>query len=158
MLAAYAINRFNEGMWFDGCVFLVIAALFVFICWCLMSFVRQYAEQEMLNIRSVRPMDNEILAFLIAYLLPIISKDVCDLYTNPLCAVFVFVIILLCVYNSNAFHFNPLLGMVGFHFYEVKSDTGIPYMFITRKCIRNEDFATVAKEIGTYIYLDASQP
>ena len=112
-----------------------------------------------LTIKTVRPADGEMLALLVATMLPLLSKDTFDIYSNPLGGGLVFLIFLICIYNSTAtsFHFNPLLGMIGFHFYEITTHSGIPYTLITRKCIRSTDIETVVKEMSPYVYLDVKR-
>ena len=155
---AYALNRFIEGQIVLGIGFIVVALLLMLLCWALLTFAAKNQQTEPFHVKEVELADKEILAFLIAYLLPIISRESFDILANPLSGIFVLFILLLCIYNSNAFHFNPLLAMVGYHFYEVKTESGIPYMLITRNTIRNKNYSTLVKELSTYVYLDTGKP
>ena len=155
---AYAINQFIDGQIASGIGFIILGLSLMFICWAMLIFAARNQQTEPLYVVEVGLSDKEILAFLIAYLLPVLSRDSFDVLANPLSGFFVLFILLLCVYNSNAFHFNPLLAMAGYHFYEVKTESGIPYMLITRNTIRDKNYATLVKELSTYVYLDTGKP
>lgn len=155
---AYAINQFRDGQVMWGASFIVLGLSLTLICWAVLAFAARNQQTEPLHVVEVELADKEILAFLIAYLLPVLSRESFDILANPLSGFFVLFILLLCVYNSNAFHFNPLLAMVGYHFYEVKTESGIPYMLITRHIIRDKNYATLVKELSTYVYLDTGKP
>jgi hypothetical protein len=99
-----------------------------------------------------------MLSFLLAYFLPLISPNTFNLFTNPSVIIVTFVIIFLCVYNSNAFHFNPILSMFGFHFYEVTNDENIPYMLITKREITQSNSSFLVKRISNYIFFDLPNP
>lgn len=49
--------------------------------------------------------------------------------------IFVGMLIFIVIFNSHTYHFNPLLGIIGYHFYEVKTSGGITYVLMTRKQI-----------------------
>jgi len=69
-------------------------------------------------------------------------------------ALFVFGVIFLAVYHSNSFHFNPLLGCVGFHFYEVKCDDGMTYLLVTSDTIKKQKVNSVVVQLADYIFLE----
>ena len=155
VLGAYVVNDLSQGKQFlTALCWLIPALLLVAICWLLMVFASRRLGREELAVTSVRSTDKEVLAYLVAYLLPIISKETLDFRTHLATASFVFLILFIAVYHGNAFHFNPLLGLVGYHFYEIQSGEGMTYMLITRKTIRQQRMTRQVVELGCYVYLD----
>ena len=154
---AYAINQFIDGQNLVGVGLIVAGISLMILCWALLIFAARNQQTEPLHVQEVELADKEILPFLIVYLLPVISRDFFDFLANPLPCFFVLFTLLFCIYNSNSFHFNPLLAMAGYHFYEVKTESGIPYTLITRKTIRNKNYTTSVKELSTYVYLDTGK-
>ncbi|WP_146205061.1 hypothetical protein [Kangiella spongicola] len=77
--------------------------------WC-GSASRHGLERLPVKIKSVKTVDKEIVGFLLVYLLPLINQSQNTISLPVL--VFVAVIFFFIVYNSHAYHFNPLLGGV----------------------------------------------
>jgi hypothetical protein len=70
--------------------------------------------------------------------------------------VFVAVIFFFIVYNSHAYHFNPLLGFFGYHFFEVTIEGDITYVLITRQNITDCKNVSQVVQLTEYMILDAN--
>ena len=70
--------------------------------------------------------------------------------------VFVAVIFFFIVYNSHAYHFNPLLGCFGYHFFEVTIEGDITYVLITRQNITDCKNVSQVVQLPEYMILDAN--
>lgn len=134
-----------------------IAAILPILCWLLLVFAKKHLEQKELRITKFKTTDKEVLAFLIAYLLPLITKDTFDLEKNLWVTVFVFVILFFTIYHSNAFHFNPVLALIGYHFYEVESDTGMTYMMISKRAYIKQEQTVRYVKFSDYIFLEMQE-
>lgn len=114
VLAAFAMKDIANGKsWTDVTPLLVIGLLLPVICLLLLSFARKKLERHELNVTKVSSTDKEVLAYLVAYLLPLLAKDSIDYRDSPGVSAFVFGMIFLAILHSNSFHFNPLLGFFG---------------------------------------------
>lgn len=153
ILGAFAVNSFahdemKTGLWYSG-----IGVLLVLICWLVILACKQTLPEEPLTTKKVKASDKEVLAFLLVYLMPLFTKDL--IFTgNWLTPIYILAIIAFCVYHSNAFTFNPLLSMAGYHFYEIENENGMTYLLISKKTIHRHDNALRVKRIADYIYLD----
>jgi hypothetical protein len=153
VLGAFGMVSYSEGkpawatvQWF------VYAGLLLALCWLVLRFARTNGEKEMLLITSLRSADKEVLTFLLVYLLPLVARDalpVAKIETT----IYVFVIIAWAMYHSNAFYFNPLLGLLGYHFYEVASADGMSHMLITGRTIRKPSGNLEVVQLFDYTYL-----
>lgn len=158
VLAAFAVKDLTAGRSMkEVAPWLVVTALLPVICWLLLLFSRKHLEQQELRIVKIKSTDKEVLAYLIAYLLPLLTKDTVDVWKQFPVAMFVFGMIFLAVYHSNAFHFNPLLGCVGYHFYEVECDDGMTYLFITGNTIKKQDVTSDVVQMADYIFLEVTR-
>lgn len=159
VLGAYGMIALSENktgwqlwQWF------VYAGLLVVICHLILTFSRTQLERHQIQVRAVRSTDDEVLAFLLAYLLPLIAHQTIELSGKHWTTVYVFVLIFITVYQSNAYHFNPLLGILfRYHFYEIESTNGISSLLITRKTIRQPDQITDVVHVSDYMFLDISE-
>lgn len=154
-LGAFALIQWQKGDWSDSIIFLVVGALLVFICCMLILYVKQHGERERLSIKTVETMDKDSLAYLIAYLFPLFTGKFPSLSEHDywLPTIYVLAIIALTVYHSNAFHFNPVLAVFGYHFYQVTTTTDMKYMLITREVIRQQHSEIEVVELSNYVFL-----
>lgn len=133
LLGAVAVNQYAHGeptgRW--G-AWLVVALLLIFMCWALLHYASKNAQRHEFRIKEFERDDKEVLAFLVTYLLPFLSTDKMGFAGDWLTGAYVLGIIFLVVAHAGAFHFNPVMGLLGYHFYAVKDDGGASHLLITR--------------------------
>jgi len=158
VIAAFAIKGLSDGKTAsEASLLIVIACVLPILCWLLIVFARKHLEQHELTITKVKSTDKEVLAYLVAYLLPLLAKDTIDYRDSPGVTAFVFGIIFLAVLHSNAFHFNPILGLFGYHFYEVEADDGMTYLLITSNTIKKQKMSSHVVQLADYIFLEVER-
>lgn len=109
----------------------VVAAIFVPMCHALLAYIRRHGSSEETTIEEVSGKDTDILSFLVAYMLPVALAE--KIQVNPL-ALFTFLGLMgLVLFRADIYHVNPLMGILGYHFYEVKSQSGATYLVVTRR-------------------------
>lgn len=142
--------------WLVGSGYLLAALVLSGLCYGLvwLSATRHGLERLPVKIKSVKTVDKEIVGFLLVYLLPLINQSQSTISVPVL--VFVAVIFFLIVYNSHAYHFNPLLGFFGYHFFEVTIEGDITYVLITRQNITDCKAVTQVVQLTEYMILDAN--
>jgi hypothetical protein len=64
-------------------------------------------------------------------------------------------IIFLVIAHAGAFHFNPVMGLLGYHFYAVKNGDGVSHLLISKDELRRtgKDVQTVRLAHGIYLHL-----
>lgn len=160
VLLAYAVNAFVEGKepreylpWAGAAVGLVC------LCLLILRFAKTRLERQRIKVKAVKSSDKEVLAFLLAYLLPLVPAKTIGISGHYLTLAFVFAVFFLAIYYSNAFDFNPLLGLCGYHFYEVQSEDGMAYLLITRKHLLKPEQVAEVVQLFPYTFLNVgSQP
>jgi hypothetical protein len=133
-------------------ILLLIVAALVLICISLLKYAYKNIERERIKITAISTADGEVIGFVIAYLLPILSL------TNPsidirvlLFSAFVFMVV---IWTTNSYHINPLLNIVGYHFYEVSSDDNVTYLLLTKKELRKTKSVQLVIHLTEYMILD----
>ncbi len=163
LLAATSIAPILLTLWFldfskhwnphEGLHYIAIAASLSLVCFFIITLAKTQLEKFPVTIASVRTADKEIVGFIVVYLLPLINNTAVDI--NPAVLLFVCVLFFAIVLTSHSYHFNPLLGIMGYHFYEVDTVGGISYVLVTRKNIRKcKDISTVV-QLSEYMILEA---
>ena len=66
---------------------------------------------------------------------------------------YVLAMILLVFTNARAYHFNPVMGLLGYHFYSIKSGEGASVLLISRSELRRTDEQVKTVRLTNGIYL-----
>jgi len=142
--------------WQAGSGYLLAALILSGLCFALvwLSASRHGLEPLPVKIKAVKTVDKEIVGFLLVYLLPLINQSQSTISVPVL--VFIAVIFFFIVYNSHAYHFNPLLGFFGYHFYEVTIEGDITYVLITHQNITDCKNVSQVVQLTEYMILDAN--
>lgn len=140
--------------WRQGWPYLLAAFVLSCLCFGLVWLSARELESLPVKIKAVKTVDKEIVGFLLVYLLPLINQSQHTVSVPVL--VFIAVIFFFIVYNSHAYHFNPVLGVFGYHFYEVTIEGDITYVLITRQNITNCKNVSMVVQLTEYMILDAN--
>lgn len=146
LLGAVAINQYAQGneyaVWLP---WLMSAILLAFICWGMLSYASKNSQKADFFIKEFESNDKEIIAFLLTYLLPFLTSKKLDFSGEWLTGSYIICIIFFTIAHADAFHFNPVMGLFGYHFYKVKDGDGMSYLLITQEHIRrnNQTIKTV---------------
>jgi len=141
--------------WKAGSAYLIAALVLSGLCFGLiwLSSSSYGLERLPVKIKAVKTVDKEIVGFLLVYLLPLINQGKSNISLPVL--VFIAVLFFFIVYNSHAYHFNPLLGFFGYHFYEVTIEGDITYVLITRQNITDCKNVAQVVQLTEYMIMDA---
>ncbi len=154
VLGAVAVNQFAHhepvmrwGAW------LAAAVLLVFLCWGLLRYAAKNAQKHLFHIKEFERNDQEVLAFLLAYLLPFISSKNMAFTGEWLTGTYILVIIFLVIAHADALHFNPVMGLLGYHFYSVKNGDGVSHLLISKEELRRPGKDVQTVRLAHTIYL-----
>ncbi len=136
-----------------GLRFLIIAIILTTICGVLIFIAKSKLESFPIQVSSIKTADKEIIGFVLVYLLPLISKSALEINNSVL--YFILFLFFIIVFTTHSYHFNPLLGFWGYHFYEVTISGEISYVLISRKDLRNCKEINKVVLLSEYIILEA---
>lgn len=154
ILGAVAVNQYTLGKPLPAWLpWLLVALLLVFVCWGLLHYAACAAQKHTLKITQFEDKDKEVLAFLLAYLLPFAAAKDMLADVHWLTGAYVFAIILLVFTHARAFHFNPMMGLLGYHFYSLKEDDGSSMLLISRCELRRAGSEINTVRLAHDIYL-----
>ena len=66
---------------------------------------------------------------------------------------YILLIIFVVIAHAGAFHFNPLMGLLGYHFYGIKDDEGASYLLISKDELTKPNSEARVVKLATTIYL-----
>lgn len=154
ILGAVAVSQFSNGKgWQSWMPWLATAVLLVLLCWLLLRYASEKMQTTNYKVSEFEKNDKEVLAFLLAYLFPFVSVDNMTFDGHWLTGMYVLLIIFVVVAHAGAFHFNPLMGLMGYHFYGVKTEDGVSQLLISKEELRRTNKNLTAVKLARNIYL-----
>ena len=131
----------------DGLVWLMLSIVLIIIAYIILQLSLKKLEKIPIQISSLNTEYKSIFIFIFAYLLPLIDIDYKMI-------AFVLVLFAFVVFTTHIYHFNPIFGLFGYHFYEVTTTNGISYVLMSKKQIRNLNQVTEVILVSDYILID----
>lgn len=155
VLGAVAVNQFEQNRsWASWVPWLAVALLLILLCWALLLYTAKSSQKHLFRVREFESTDKEVLAFLLAYLLPFVSSDNMAFTDDWLTGAYILAIIFLVITHAGALHFNPVMGLLGYHFYAVRNDEGVSDLLISKDKLRRtgEEIQTVRLAYNIYLH------
>ena len=135
-----------------GIVILSISILLLVICLALLRFSKSHLEKMDFTATTIEAADRENMGFLLLYMLPLFTASFTSLHWDIwIPALIVFGLV---VGTGYSYHFNPLLGLMGWHFYKVSTPEGVTYVLITKKQLRTANKPLTVAQLTEYIVID----
>jgi len=125
----HGIAQLPRHRW-EGVSYIAVSALLALLCALVVGAARRYGEREPVVVSGTKNRDREVLAFLVSYALPLVTPV--EKAGSQLAFWAVIVLIALVLYQTELVHVNPLLGMMGYKFFEVNLSTGETALLVTR--------------------------
>ena len=133
--------------------FLIFLALaLVWLCDVVIRRSARELASNPVKVSAIKPADKEIIGFVLAYLLPLARGSGFEGFPMIVVLIVFFVVIM----TSNAYHTNPLLGMMGYHFYEVTIEN-VGYVLISKRNLHHTAGIEKVVSITDYMLLDVKQ-
>ena len=155
VLLTYAWVAYQEDKNHLSLILLAGCLVLVLVCVFLLKYAKKNLERMTFKAVAVEAADRESIAFLLLYLLPLFTKEIASFNWQvwfPVLLIFGTV-----VATGYTYHFNPLLGLIGWHFYKVNTKEGVTYVLITKKHLRNATEAITVGQLTEYIVIDLEE-
>ena len=113
-------------------------------------------EQLPIVIQKAKSADKEVIGFFVAYALPLMFRgpSAPDLEGWMVAGA----MLLFVLWSTHALQVNPVLGVLGFHFYEVEAKGCVTYLLISRRKISNVLSVVRVAQLSEYGLLEAKPP
>jgi len=150
-IVAYAAH--GSVAW--AAAFGTVAVLCLLLLWLFLCIVKRQIPEASLQATSIEFADQRVLEFLLAYMLPVFSATSLDsMYGSLLLTVYSLVIVGIAIMKGNVFQFNPIMAMLGYHFYCVTSASNIQYLVVSRKTYHRAARTIRYKALSDYMFLE----
>lgn len=136
----------------------IIAAFFCLLLGSLALWIIDKSQQRLekipIVIKKAKSADKEVIGFFVAYALPLVfrGQSSLDLGAWAIAAFMLFFVL----WSTHSIQVNPVLGLFGYHFYEVETSDGITYLLISKRRIGNVLTIKNVVQLSEYGILEAS--
>lgn len=137
----------------DQLVAVLCAVMLGVICYLVMRAAATQLTKVSFQVEELRAVDNEVVAYVVAYLFPLVVPT--ETVSGPTLG-FVFLVLAIVLSFAHAFTFNPLLTVLGYHFYEVKCSTGVSYLLISKSDITDVKQIQAVVRLSKFLVLDTT--
>jgi hypothetical protein len=148
----YAWVAYIEGEPKVAGIIACVSIVLVVLCLVVLNRAQVSLAASSFRAQSIEAADHENTAFLLLYVMPLLTSQFKALdWHFWLPTVLIFGLITAFGYN---YHFNPLLVLLGWHFYRVESTEGVTFVLITKKQLRTAATDIKVGQLTEYILLD----
>ncbi len=156
VLFTYSFVAWLEGRFIPlGVILLIVALALALIALGVLREARRQLEVFEIGVNYVKTVDREVIGFLVAYLLPLASRAPLPILDWRV-ATFVLLMFFAVVWGTHSYHFNPLLGILGYHFFEIRTTDNVTYVLVTKRDLRDTAKRTRAVMVSEYMLLDVT--
>lgn len=148
----YAAVLADKGDWTAAAVIYLAAFLLALLCLGLLAGARRVVAPVPMEAGDISPKEGESLSFLVAYALPLLAVD-SVVPTAPWGLVAFTAIVALVLWQQQIFHINPVLTLLGFHFYSARNDSGGQVLILTHTKALAPGVLNVTK-LSPYLWLE----
>jgi len=151
----YAWVAYSEGFYGWAAFLVCLCIVLVAICRYVLGQAKRLLERFPFKPSSVEAADRENMAFMLLYLSPLFTAQFGAVNLNlwiPTILIFA-----LMTATGYSYHFNPLLGLMGWHFYKVASVEGVTYVMVTKKQLRKASEISEVGQLTDYILIDLEE-
>lgn len=128
----------------------VLALMIALACWALLNYCKRSLTKVSFPVSEIKAVDNEVVAYIVTYLFPLVAPSDGIGLIGQGAIVLVLGIVLA---TSNAFTFNPVLTLLGYRFYEAKTEAGITYLLVSKSDITDVKSVKSVGLISTHLVL-----
>ncbi len=148
----YAWVAYVQNMPGPAFMILAISIVLFFACLFVLWRSKKNLAASTFKASSIEAADHENTAFLLLYVMPLFTSQFNTLdWKFWIPTIVIFGVITATGYN---YHFHPMLGLMGWHFYKVESPEGVTFVLITRKHLRTAATQLNVGQLTEYILLD----
>ncbi len=149
----YAWVAFIQDEKWVSAIALSVSLIAVVCCLIVLSYSKKNLEYLSFKAATIEAADKENIGFMLLYLLPLFTGGKINTLNWQL---WIPVVVMFSIITATgyAYHFNPLLGLMGWHFYRVSSAEGVTYVLITKKHLRTAAGKISVGQLTEYILMD----
>lgn len=155
VLGVVALNRLEHGLpWREWIGWWIAGILLIVLCWAMLQYAAKNVEMYPIYISEFRRKDAEMLTFLFIYILPFVRTETVVFSVSSLTTIYILLVIVCAIAYADAFHFNPVMRVLGYRFYAIRNRQGVSQLLISKQQLRGAGREVRTVRIARNVHLD----
>lgn len=118
----------------------------------IMNYVIKHNQRTHITITAITPANKEVTNYFLTYLFPLFGGS--DVFMDWKISLFFYLSLFFYIHFSESYFFNPLLSLLGYHFYEVTDANGMTLLFLSKKILIDaRNIKTEVIQLSDYTYI-----
>ena len=136
-------------------IFFVIAGILIVSMLGAFLYAKNHVATDPIHIKNISPSDKKAAIHLITYAIPFATLVLDDL--NPVICVIIVLIIILFAMQMNTPLPNPILFLLGYHFYSIHAENGSEYLLISKGTLRTKEDLKIINQIFEFLLINTEE-
>ena len=152
LLIYWVVGVYNSKCYLTNIFIPPIFLGLIFLCWYILKLAKTKLTVNGIQLKSLKPADNNFMPLILSYFLPCI-----ELYKKDFIFICIWIVLLLLIIliSKNSYHYNPILKFIfGYRYYEVQTTKDITYTLLTQKKLINKNQINQFSQLTDYLILD----
>lgn len=152
LLIYWIVGVYNSKCYLTN-IFIVPTFLgLILLCWYILKLAKTKLTVNEIQLKSLKPADNNFMPFILSYFLPCVELYKKDFIFICIWLLLLFLVVLI---NKNSNHYNPILKFLfGYRYYEVQTTKDVTYTLLTQKKLINKTQINRFSQLTDYVILD----
>lgn len=152
VMFTYGVAAFLQGHTIIGTLLMIGGTAAMSAYFLMVRYVRRHFERTTFSFTAIETADKENIGIMLLYLMPLLEITISEMTWHIIVPA---IVIFSCLAISGyGFHFNPLMNLFKWHFYKAQTDSGVAYVLITKKNLRNVNEPLIVCELTSYTVMD----
>ncbi|MDR0580341.1 MAG: hypothetical protein LBG21_07055 [Campylobacteraceae bacterium] len=134
VIVFYLMSIYPKGIsndWLTLLNFIILLAVVVLFSWLSLAMAKKWiTTNDTVNIKRIKPLESTAMPTYIG--LFVISLELAS-FDYIIAVEILFILFVLWIYFERVFYFNPMWIFFGYRFYEIESEQGNSFTFITKR-------------------------
>jgi hypothetical protein len=133
-------------------IFLVAISVFLFLlCVSIVHKIAGVLEKSSFEVNEAEASDQSNIAFILLFLSPLLN-GIDGLHWD-----YMMITVVICtvtIFDGYVFHYNPVMRLLGWHYYKVKPKEGLMCVLITKKKLNKNNMTLDVRQLYDYMLIN----
>ena len=148
VLFVYSFMSYAKGDYYDSALFFFATLFLGASCVKMIRYFEEKGHETIIHVATFKAADKEVSGFFVSYLIPVMAAG--DYFYNFQQGAFFISLFFVFVWASKSYYANPILGLFGYKFYELSTESGKTLLLITKKEIQNKNEVDKIRYLTNY--------
>lgn len=153
VLFVYSFLAYTKGHYYECALFFFITLFLGASCVKLVQYYEKKGHSTTIHVSNFKAADKEVSGFFVSYLIPVIGAG--EFFYDLERGAFFVALFFVFIWASKSYYANPILGLFGYKFFELTTDSGKTLLLITKNNVEKKEQIGKIRYLTTYTVVNA---